>query len=422
VTGIVLVAALLAACSGGSESPPGTSADKVIGGSVSVLGTWEGTELESFRAMVAPFEERTGIRVDYSATRDLEGVLDRGLQAGTAPDVAILPSPAQLADLARKGVLKDLADVLDVGAYKSETAPAFVELGSVDGRLVGVFVKSAVKGLLWFNPQVYRMGTPASWDDLQQTLRQITTDTTRPWCIGLGSGAASGWPGTDWIEDFLLRQSGPDTYDAWVAGRLEWTSPEVRRAFEAYGRIVAEGAIAGGVKGALTTDFRMAGRPLFAEPPGCVFMHGGSFMAPFLTEDPRASGSTIDFLPFPEIEARQSGSVIGAGDLAGLLADTPQARALMRYLVTSEAQSIWVRRGGALSGNIRVTDYPDRLSQRAAEVLTGAKRFRFDASDSMPQAMNEAFWQAVLDFTQDQTRLSEILEHLDAIRRTAYDY
>jgi len=409
------MAILVTACS----SAEGDSLT-ATGGVVRVLGSWEGPELASFRAMVAPFEHRTGIRVEYTATRDLEGVLSRGIAAGVAPDVAGLPGPGLMPQLVASGALKDLRGVIDLGRYKAETAPAFVDLGTVDGKLAGVFIKATVKGLFWYNPDVYDLGTPASWSDLQQSARDATSGTMRPWCVGLESGAASGWPGTDWVEDFLLRQSGAAAYDAWVAGTLPWTSPEVRRAFESFGQIVANGAVFGASSGALRTYFADAGRPLFTDPPGCLFLHQGSFMSSFLSDVPGDPAPGYDFLPFPDIDPRYSGSLIGAGDLMGMIRDTPPAREFVRYLVSAEAQSIWVRRGGALSGNARVRDYPDPLAAREARLLTTARVFRFDASDSMPEPMNRAFWQAVLDYAADQSSLRSILEHLDAVRLVTY--
>lgn len=402
----------LAAC--GAPAAPSSAP-----GAVTVLGSWEGPELDSFEAMIAPFEDRTGIEVLYTATRDLKGVIQRGLDTGSAPDVAGLPGPGYMLNLARKGALKDLSAAIDLGAYKRETAPAFVDLGTIDDRLVGVFIKGTVKGLLWHNPSVYRLGHPTSWSELASLASAVGRGKTRSWCVGLQSGASSGWPGTDWIEDFLLRQSGPEVYDAWVAGTLAWKSAEVRRAFMAYGQIVAEDAVFGGTHGALTTYFSDSGDPLFTEPPGCMFLHQASFMTTFLDASTNPAPA-YDFLPFPDIEARYAGSLIVAGDLFGMLNDTPAARALIQYLVTSEAQSIWVRRGGALSGNFNVRSYPNAIAEREAALLAGAHIPRFDASDSMPDDMSAAFWQAVLDYTGDQTRLDAILEGLDAVRIRAY--
>ncbi|TAM75868.1 MAG: carbohydrate ABC transporter substrate-binding protein [Chloroflexota bacterium] len=407
------VALVLAMAGCGSATP------QAAGESVTVLGSWEGPELDSFQAMVEPFERRTGISVLYTATRDLRGVIERGLTTGSPPDVAGLPGPGFMLDLARSGALKDLATVIDLGAYKRETAPAFVDLGTIDDRLVGVFIKGTVKGLMWYDPAVYRLGTPSTLSELGQLASAASGQAKRTWCVGLQSGGSSGWPGTDWIEDFLLRQSGPEAFDAWVEGRLAWSSPEVRQAFLAYGRIVADGAVYGGKRGALNTYFGDAGNPLFGEAAGCLFLHQASFMTAFL--DAAASPPpTYDFFPFPDIDPRYAGSLIVAGDLFGLLNPTPAAKQLMAYLVTAEAQSIWVARGGALSGNFNVHAYPNDIARREAGLLATARVVRFDASDAMPDEMSAAFWQAVLDFTADQSRLESILVQLDGVRAKSY--
>jgi alpha-glucoside transport system substrate-binding protein len=416
VRGLLGLAALamLAACS----SPP---APAPIGGFVRVLGSWElpGPEYDAFRAVVAPFEKRTGYEVKYSPTRDLQRVLETGLRSGTVPDVAGLPGPGYLTDFARAGALVDLTKVIDVGQYKRETAPAFVDLGTVDGKLAGVFIKATVKSLIWYNPEVWKYGQPATWSELFNTAMHAA-DTTRPWCVGLGSAASSGWPGTDWIEDFVLRQSGPDIYDGWVAGKVRWSSPQIRKAFLAYGSVVADGAVAGGQNEAIQTHFSKAGDGLFGSPPRCLLMHQGSFITSYLDDAVKRLGGSYDFMPFPPIDGRYEDALIGAGDLFALFQDSPGGRELIRYLVSGEAQSIWVKSGGALSGNMTVTGYPTSVARREAQLLATASVFRFDASDTMPDVMNTAFWQAVLNFTAKQTDLDDILANLDAVQATAY--
>lgn len=406
-----LVGLLVFALAGCATSEP------QLGGQVRVLGTWSGQELAAFEAVIAPFEARTGIDVVYESTRDLRGVLDAALEASRPPDIAGLEGPAHMRDLVSRGALRDLGRVLDLGRYRADVAPTFIDLGTVDGRLVGVFVRSSGKGLIWFDPQVFRLGTPRTWGDLERMAMQAAGSVGATWCVGLESEEASGWPGTDLIEQFLLREGGVEAYDAWVAGSLPWTSPEVRGAFERFGQVVADGAVYGGSAGALATDFREAGAPAFSDPPGCLFLHQGSFMPAFFTASGLEPVADFDFFPFPRLRDETAEAVIGAGDLFGLLTDRPAAAAVMRYLVSDEAQSIWVEQGGSLSVNTTVTEYPDPISQRAAGLLTRARPFRFDASDQMPGELNSAFWRAVLAFTEDQGRLDDLLVELDEVRQ-----
>ena len=322
-------------------------------------------------------------------------------------------------DLVRKGKLVNLADVIDTGTYLSETAPGFVDIGTVDGKLAGVFMKATVKGLFWYNPAVIQPGKLETWDDLQHDA--VTGHgAVSPWCIGLASDASSGWPGTDWVEDFVLRQSGPQVYDDWVAGRVRWSSPEIRRAFRSFGTVIDDARVAGGIEGVLRTHFSRAGDGILTDPPSCLFAHQATFMSTFLDEQVAKVGGRYDFIPFPDIEPRFSGALIAAGDLFALSSDTPGGRDLIRYLVGPQAQQLLVQHGGALSGNLRVTEYPNDLARRQAELLRTATILRFDASDSMPDVMNAAFWQAILDFTADESQLDRILAQLDAVQAVAY--
>ena len=438
-TGIMAAIAIaVAACGGGGGSPspaasagggesaapsasadgsaaPSTGTGEQIGGVVTVIGTWGGSEAESFEAMIKPFEDSTGVDVQFTGTRDINTVLSTGVASGILPDVAGLPGPGQMAEWARQGALKPLNDVLDTATYTADTAPALVELGTVDGNISGIFIKAAVKGLIWYNPNVYSGGEPATWDALTGTAPDPASNL---WCVGLESGAASGWPGTDWIEDFVLRQSGPDVYDAWVAGTQKWSSPEIKSAFEAFGSVVQ--ATYGGKDAILTTNFGDGGNPLFADPPGCLFHHQASFITDFFKNQGGAAEGEYDFFRMPDLNTQFTGAVTGAGDLFGMFNDTPQARALMAYLVTPEAQSIWVERGGALSANSKVTAYPDEISKRSAEILAEAGVFRFDGSDLMPVAMNDAFWKGILDYVNDPSQLDSILASLDETQTSAY--
>ncbi len=273
-----------------------STADPHIGGTVRVVGSWSGAEQDAFLAMVRPFEQQSGVSVEYTGTRDLNGLLWQSVAQKNPPDVAGLPGPGQMAEFARFGALQDLGNVIDVGAYKADTVPTFIDLGTVDGKLVGVFIKATLKGLIWYNPKIYTLPAPQNWAALQQDATLAKRDANT-WCVGLGSDATSGWPGTDWIEDFVLRQSGPDVYDDWVSGKLPWTSPEIKSAFQMYGQVVADAA--GGQTSVIATSFQDGGNGLFSDPPQCLFHHQATFMTEFFKSQAGAREGEYDFFPFP---------------------------------------------------------------------------------------------------------------------------
>jgi alpha-glucoside transport system substrate-binding protein len=414
-----------------AAGPLGTPAAGLerIGGTVSVIGTWGGSEQDSFLAMVKPFEEQTGIQVQYEGTRDLNAILTTRVQGGNPPDVAGLPGPGQMAEFARQGKLVDLGPILDQRTLREDYLEDWLTTGTVDGKLVGVFIKAALKGSIWYNakefPKVSGGTDPKTWDELMALSEKIAGTGTAPWCIGLNSAAASGWPGTDWIEDIVLRQAGPDKYDQWWQGTLAWTSPEIKTAWQTWGQIVGDDKMVfGGRQSMLATNFGDAGNPLFGSPPGCYLHHQGSFITDFFVQaNPNLKPiEDFNFFPFPDIDPRYAGAVEVAGDLFGVFRDTPQTRALIKYLTTPEAQAIWVQRGGALSANRRVPPglYPDPISRQQAEALNSARIVRFDAADLMPEAMNNAFWRAVLEFVQNPSNLDSVLANLDRTQKEAY--
>jgi len=408
-----------AASASGGESPAASGG--ALGGSVSVIGTWTGAEQESFMAMVKPWEDQTGAKVEYTGTRDINNILTTGIQSGLLPDLAGLPGPGQMAEYVQAGALKPLNDVIDMTAYTADTAPGLVTLGTVNDQLYGIFIKADIKGLFWYNTGVYKDGAPATYDELLakgKTTADGIGGEAKTFCVGLESGAASGWPGSDWVEQFVLNGSGPDVYDEWVAGQQKWTSPEIKAAFEAFGNVIAN--TFGGGKNANATNFVASGDKLFSTPPGCVFVNHGTFITDAFKKTGGATDGQFDFYPFPTMNPAFAGAVEGSGDLFGMFNDTPQAKSLVAYLATPEAQAIWVGRGGALSANKKVTSYPNEILKKAAEALVNAKTFRFDGGDNMPQAMQDAFFKAIVDYAQDPSKLDSILTNLDSVQASSY--
>lgn len=399
-----------------------------IGGTVSVLAVWGGSELDNFLAMVAPFEEATGITVEYEGTRDLAAVLNTRIQGGNPPDVAGLPNPGQMQNLARAGSLMPLNDVVNMDLMNSAYDPGWVDLASVDGQMYGIWTKAAVKSLVWYNVPAFEAAgyqIPTTWEELNALEEQIIADGATPWCVGIDGGGGSGWPGTDWIEDIMLRTAGPEVYDQWWRHEIPWTDPAIRTAFETWGEIVAdETMVFGGPQNVVATNFGQAFVPMFEDPPSCYLHRQASFITTFFTDQfpELVAGEDFNFFPFPPIDEQFGNPLLVAGDLFGMFNDTPQARALMDYLVTAQAQSIWAERGGFISANRNVDPavYPDAISQQIGEMIVEAPAVRFDGSDLMPEGVSSAFSSAVLNFVSDPASLDTILQDTEAIAAEAY--
>jgi len=411
-TPLMVGALVMAAC---TTTPTGGD-----GKTVTVIGTWTDAEQAAFLAMVAPWETETGNTVKYQGTRSINDILAAGVPTGVLPDLAGLPGPGQMAEYAAAGALQPLDDVLDVATYTSETSPALVDLGKVDGKTYGVFIKAALKGLIYYNPTLhdYSASAPATWDELISQGEANQGDAEALWCVGIESGDASGWPATDWIENILLRQSGPDVYNDWWAGKVPWTDPAIKAAFDLYADVIDN--TYGGGTNAVATAFQTGGDALFDNPPGCALFQQANFMSGQGKFATLTAGTDFNAFPFPALNPDYANAVEGAGDLFGMFHATDAAKSLMKYLVTAEAQDIWVKAGGALSANKNATSYPDDFSKNAGAAVANAEQFVFDASDLMPSAMNAAFWSHMVSLTSGSETVDEALAALQVVAEDAY--
>lgn len=407
----------------------GASSEALAAGkTITMMGTWGGQELDAFKKMVAPFEKSTGIKVEFTGTRDLATVLTTRVEAGNPPDVAALPNPGMAKELAEGGRLVDLGKILDMDQMKKDYADVWLELGTFSGKLQAIFISADVKSLVWYNPKQFAAKgykIPNTWDELLALSDKIVGDGGKPWAIGLESGAASGWPGTDWIEDIMLRTAGPDVYDKWVNHDIPWTDPRVKKAFEIFGKIVHnEKYVYGGTTGALTTNFGDSVNALFTNPPRAYLHRQATFIQSFIKQNNPGvtAGKDYAFFALPPIDPKWGTPVLGAADMVALFRDTPETRAFIRYLASAEAQEIWVTSLGKVSANkgVKLSAYQDPLTRKAAEILVNAKVFRFDGSDMMPAAVGSgAFWKGILDYVGGED-LDSVLKKIEAAADEAY--
>ncbi len=397
-------------------------------GSVTVMGVWTGAEADAFEKMVAPFEEETGIKVEFTGTRDLPAILTTRVEAGNPPDVSAMPNPGQMVEFAKEGRLVPLATFMDRGTLLDNYSNAWLELGSYDGQLYSIFISADLKSMVWYSPKKFAAAgyeVPGTWDELIALSDQMVADGNTPWAIGLESGAASGWPGTDWIEDIMLRIASPETYDAWVNHEIAWTNEVVMEAFEIFGEIArSNNYVYGGPNAVLTIPFGDSADALFTDPPNAYMHRQATFIKGFMLEHfpDLIPGEDFDFFPFPSIKEEYGTPALGAADMLAMFNDTPEARAFMEYIASAQAQEIWVGELGKLAPNQNVDPgvYPDDITRKAADFLGEASVFRFDGSDLMPAAVGSgSFWTGILDYVSGEN-LANVLMQIEASALDAY--
>jgi alpha-glucoside transport system substrate-binding protein len=415
--------AVLDACGSNSGSNSVISSKKI-----DLLNVWTGEEQDSFNAVVAPFKAQNGITINLDTTRDLNTLLTSRLAANNPPDVAILPNPGKMQQLAKQGKLIALDSFLDMSQINSEYSQAWTNLGSYNGKLYAIFYKAANKGTVWYSPAQFQSKSytvPAAWTDMITLSSSIAASGKYPWSMGVSSGTASGWPAADWIAQIYLNQSGGDMYDKWVAHQIPWTDPTIKSAFQMFGQIAGGSHyINGAPDSILAAGFQPASYLPFTSPPTAYMYYLGDFTEGFITSQfPHAvAGTDFGFFPFPTINTQYAGAVTGGADVVVAMRNTTAVQALVKYLATAQAQEIWVRRGGftAVNKNVSLSAYPDKVAQASAQQLTSASLYRFGADDLMPPVVENAFWAAMLSYIKTPSNLDSILSSMESTAAQAY--
>lgn len=395
----MLVAAVLAAtaCSSGSAGNANDPPD------LRVFGNYRNADAAAFRTVLDRFTRETGIATSYVGTAAFATRIGERLREGDRPDVALFPQPAILSEVAAQGFLVpfdgELAETVR-GAYGDWA----LALGSLDGLLYGAPYRVSVKSLVWYPPGIFAergYEVPATWEQLRTLTDRMVRDGFTPWCLGMESFGATGWVGTDWIEDIVLRLPGPEVYDRWTEGDVPFTDEQIRAAFTEFGGMVlAPGRVAGGARAILSVPVLDAIAPMFADPPECLLTRQGSFQETALPSGTELGPSgDVDVFVLPPAGGGEAPLLV-SGEIAAMFTDSAEARALIAYLASPESGVPWAATGGYNSPHAAfdLSAYGSRFERRLGELLGEADVIRFDGSDLMPPTVGTGtFWRGMVD-------------------------
>ena len=404
---------------GGSEQQENT-------GTVNLLSAVEPEEAEAVQAI---FDEVINSEADYTAEIEASGDFEEQFQIraeGGTLDVAAVPQPGAIADLAESGSIVSLEDLgFDIDELNDLVGESFVALGEYEGEHYGIPTNINLKSMIWYPKDDFDAAgytVPETWDELIALSDQIVADGSTPWCVGFGSEGSSGWPATDWMEDIMLRTAGPDVYDEWYKHEIPFNDDAVPAAGERFGEVMfGEGYVLGGAAATPDIVFGDAPGPMFETPPGCWLHRQASFINAFFPED-AVAGVDYDWFPFPVID--QEG-VLYAGELSvvGTNANRPEVVDFLNQFIGEEVQCQMggVEASSRISPNVDVGPdcYANDILADASVILTEALAEgtgRFDASDLMPAAVGSgSFWTGMLEYmSSGPDSLSGILDEIEA--------
>jgi alpha-glucoside transport system substrate-binding protein len=438
VVGGAAAALLLAACgssSGGGSSASASNTDPACapysaymghsGTTVTMNGSIISPESDSLAKSWQQFETCTGITIQYNGSNDFESQLAVKVQGGTAPDIAIIPQPGLIAQMVKTGkaVAADATVTANVSKYWN---PAWKTYATVNGTFYGAPMSANLKSLVWYSPATFKANgwtVPTTWADLMSLSAKIAASgKMKPWCGGISSGTATGWPATDWLEEIVLRQFGGQVYDDWVSHKVTFASPQITAAFNTLQGWMKNPAWVNGGFGAVstiaTTTFQNAGIPITKN--NCAMLQQASFYG---AQWPKGTtvGANGDVFAFylPAMGTQFGSPVEGGGEFEVAFASRPEVQAVLDYLSTPEwaTSRVKVATGWVSANNgVPASAYTDPIDALSAKYLTDpSATFRFDASDMMPAAVgNGSFWKGMTDWFAGTKSTTEVQQAIDA--------
>lgn len=426
---VVLAAAL--ALTAGCLQQPGSSTTgggRQQGGgggdnNIEIMYGFSGDQSRAFQNAMKEFTQREGITIKFSPTPDFDKLVRSRVSGNNLPDIAIFPQPGITLDIARSGKLADLRQVLDADAL--ENLVLLDAATGEDGKVYAAPMSVSVKSLVWYPKQEFeRAGypIPKTHAELLQLTERIRSEGKTPWCVGIESAAATGWPATDWYEDYVLRIGGAETYDKWIKHEIPFNDPVVKQAGEEISKIwFTEGNVLGGRKAITSNNFGTAGNPMFSNPPKCFLHRQASFLAQpgsFPDEIVKNLDQRAGVFPLPPMEAGQGQPVMGGGDLAGLFSsgDTAAEKTL-RFMTSKSFGNLLAPQGGFISPrkDFDLSKYPNKTMADIAKIGYSASAYKFDGSDVMPGEVGAgSFWRNMVSWVNGQKDLDKALSDIEA--------
>jgi alpha-glucoside transport system substrate-binding protein len=407
-----------------------------------LFGAPTGTELEALQGFMDVYNTETGSSIEVVGSDDFEAQLRIRVEGGDPPAAAFTPQPASICEFADQGVLVSLEEMgFDIAEMQANHSKFWMDLGLCDdGQHYGIPWFPNFKSIVFYHVPTFEANgyeVPETWDDMMALSQQIVDDGLTPWCFGFESGDADGWPGTDWIEDILVRQSGGDTYAQWFNHEIPFNDPAVVAAFDTFGELFfAEGFVLGGPENVADIAFSDSPGPLFNDPtPGCLMLKQGSFIQNFFNQQPEyeeGEESEIATFPFPTIDGNTG--AMGGGDTIIVFDGAPENVAAIKDWITPEWQCTLASASGGgvapfgghgvegverLPGHKDVDPncYESDSAKSFAEAVTAglaANTFVFDASDLMPPAIGQdAFWNGIIEWSRGAST-QEVVDAVEA--------
>ena len=399
-------------------------------GTVTIFGSILAPESTSLETSWSQFEQCTGITIQYTGSNSFESQLPVEVQGGSPPDLAIIPQPGLLAEMVNSGAVKK--PPAQTVANEANWPAIWKTLATVNGTFYAAPESANMKTMVWYSPKEFAANgwtVPTTWAGLMTLSAQIAASgKMKPWCGGISSGTATGWPSADWLSQVVLGDFGGTVFDNWVAGKVTFSSPQIQAAMTILKNWMQNPAWVnggfGGVSSIATTTFQDAGLPILKGQ--CAMLQQASFY-----EAQLPTGTTVGSAPtdqamafyLPPVNPAISNPVMGGGEFTTAFSSAPAVQMVQNYLSSPQwAESRIKVAPGWVSANTKVPTslYTDPIDQLSAKYLSDpSATFRFSADDSMPAAVENTWWKASTEWFAGSQNQVQTAAQIDAAFKSA---
>jgi alpha-glucoside transport system substrate-binding protein len=412
VAAVALAASACLSDDSGGGSSGGSGGTKAGDKNVEIVFGFGGDQSKGFKQSLADFQKSSGITIKFTeASQSFDTLIRTRVRANNLPDIALFPQPGILRDFVAQNKMTDLSTQLDVEKLKSEFVPGTLDAGKVGDKYYGVPVSYNLKSLVFYPKKAWDAKgytAPKTQEELTTLSNKIKSDGTTPWCLGMESQSATGWVATDWIENNLLVEAGPETYDKWVSHEIPFNDPAVKTAAQAWESLVlADGNVLGGRKQVVSTAFATSANPMFNNPPKCYLHRQGNFITQsgFFPKNVVADiDNQVGVFQYPGKTADER-PMLGGGDLAAVFnGKDDDTKQVMAFLTGADYKG-WSETAGFLSPrkDFPTSNYKSELTRQIAKLGQDATVFRFDGSDQMPGVVGSgSFWKQMVAWVSGQ--------------------
>ena len=375
---------------------------------------------------------RTGYKIAYIPLNDVSAYLNNNVNE---PDMAILTDPRSLKDLGESDILlpvNQFYNKIEIENY----SPHLINLVSSrdNSELYGHWIRLFNNSLVWFNVDRYNQyGAPEfkTFDEIIEFTKNNSKEGNELWCLTIDSaenqplldyeyGESSGWIISNWLENIVLSNYGPEIYDLWSQNELKFSDDEIILSLLDVGKIIHnQNQIFKGKEYLIRSQVSNSAKNLASDSSTCVFSLLGHHSTNDFPSD-KSFGKDYDFFNFPSDE--YSDMVIGFGDTLSLLNYDKPTVEVYKLLISNEYGKIWASKQDtqfiSSRSDFNFETYNNPLARKQfIQVRNSLKSnlFRYDASMLMLNGTGKKIlWTSLRKFaTLSNNYLPEITEEID---------